>query len=332
MHHIIIGCGAAGRSALFQIRKNEPDARITVISDEADPFYLRPYLGYYLIGDKLPEARKLADEDLRGLSNVDFKLGVRVTQVQPRENAVELSDGSRLDYSFLLIATGTRFWAQEFALEGAVTFMLKSKADALRLKWESEKAETVLVYGGGYQALELTRIFHLKGKKVRWVSPPGFFWPRQLPGVTAIDVKEKLLSLGLDVHLNRRIVHALDLDGRRYRTTDDLGETFDSDLIVLAPHEVPQVGFLMGSGIHIDHGVLVNEELRSNVPNVFAAGDCAQVYDVNSGQSVTNFGWKSASRQGMVAGENMSGMNSVIIPSQDEFVLDLMGKKLLERW
>jgi len=332
MHHIIIGCGSAGRAALFAIRKNDPEAQVTVISDEADPFYLRPFLGYYLISDKLPESQKMADEDLSGVAGVDFRLGVKVSKVLAKENSVELSDGSRLNYNFLLVSSGTRYWPQEFALDGIQTLMLKTKTDALRLKWESERASSVLVYGGGYQALELVRIFHFKKKKVRWISPPGFFWPRQLPYVTAGEVREKVEELGIDLRLNRQVVHVLDLDGRRYRTTDDAGETFDADLIVLAPHEVPRVDFLMGSGVHIDRGVLVNEELRTNIPNVFAAGDCAQVYDLNSGQSVTNFGWKSAARQGMVAGENMAGRDSVIIPSQDEYILNLMGKKLLERW
>lgn len=332
MHHVIIGCGAAGRAALYQIRKYDPQAKVTVISDESDPFYLRPFLGYYLISDKLPESQRLADEDLRGVSGVDFRLGTRVVKVSTKDNAVELSDGGVLNYNYLLIAAGTRFWQQEFNLENVQTFTLKTKADALRLKWVSESADSVLVYGGGYPALELARIFHFKKKKVRWVAPPGFFWPKELPGITAAEVKAKLNEMGIDVFQNRRIIHTLDLDGRRYRTTDDGGSTFDCDLIVLAPHEVPRLEFLIGSNIHLDRGVLVNEELRTNIPNVFAAGDCAQVYDLNSGQSVINFGWKSASRQGMVAGENMAGHDSVIIPSRDEFVLDLMGKKLMDRW
>lgn len=332
MHHIIIGCGAAGRAALFQIRKLEPGARITVISDEIDPFYLRPYLGYFLINDKLPEAQRLADENLRDLTGVDFILGVKLSRVLPRENTVILSDGKALAYNFLLVATGTRFWPHEIAPEGATYLTLKTKADALRIRREAERARSVLIYGGGYQALELTRIFHLRGKKVRWLAPPGFFWPRQLPGVTAKDVKDKLLELGLDLRTDRRVVHALDVDGSRYRITDDAGETFECDLLLLAPHEAPRLEFLLDSGVHLDRGVLVNEELRTNFPNVFAAGDCAQVYDLNSGQSVVNFGWKSAAKQGSVAGENMAGGNSVIIPTRDEFVLDLMGKRLLERW
>ncbi|MCX6639436.1 MAG: FAD/NAD(P)-binding oxidoreductase [bacterium] len=332
MHHVIIGCGAAGRAALNRIRRDEPNAKITIISDELDPFYLRPYLGYFLINERLPEAQQLADAELSETTGVDFIMGVRVNRVMPKENAVELANGKKLNYNFLLVATGTRFWPQELAPEGTQYYTLKTKADALRLKREAETVESVLVYGGGYQALELTRIFHLKGKKVRWLAPPGFFWPRQLPGVTALDVKNKLDALNLDVRINRRVVQTLDLDGKRYRSFDDAGDSFDSDLIVLAPHEAPRIDFLLGSGIHIDRGVLVNEELKTNFPNVFAAGDCAQVFDLNSGQSVINFGWKSASKQGIVAGENMAGNNSVVIPSQDEFVLDLMGKRLLERW
>ncbi|MFH1733363.1 MAG: FAD/NAD(P)-binding oxidoreductase [bacterium] len=332
MHYVIIGCGSAGRAALFQIRKHEPNAKLTVVSDEADPFYLRPYLGYYLINEKLPEAQKLADSDLRELTGIDFKLGVKVNRVIPKENTVELTDGSRLQYNFLLVASGTRFWPQELAPEGIACYTLKTRADAKRLKRLTDDVEAVLVYGGGYQALELMRIFHLKGKEASWLAPPGFFWPRKLPNVTAIEVKEMMKELGLDVRTDRRITHALDLDGYRYRITDDQGDTYDCDLLVLAPHEAPRIEFMLDSGVHIDRGILVNEELKTNIPNIFAAGDCAQVYDINSGVSVVNFGWKSAAKQGQVAGDNMTGNNQVVIPTQDEFVLDLMGKKLLERW
>jgi NADPH-dependent 2,4-dienoyl-CoA reductase/sulfur reductase-like enzyme len=331
MHHVIIGFGAAGRSALFQIRKFDPDSKITVVTDEADPFYLRPFLGQYLIDEDLPEAQSLGEDDARHLQGVDYRLGMRVMRVSPKENRVDLSDGSSLEYNYLLVAAGTRFWTQEFGLE-AHLYTLKTKADALRLLREARKAESVLVYGGGYQALEIARIFHFKRKQVRWVAPPGFFWPRQLPYITAAEVKEKMAGLGLDLRVNRQITHAVDLDGKCYRVFQDDGESFDAGVIVVAPHEVPRIDFLVGSGVHLDNGVLVNEELRTNVPNVFAAGDCAQVWDLNSGQSVTNFGWKSASRQGLVAGENMAGHDSVIIPTKDEYVLDLMGKKLLERW
>lgn len=332
MQYIIIGCGAAGRTALYQIKKADPDSNIIVISEELDPFYLRPYLGYFLINDKLPEAQRLTDENFQETTDIDFRLGRKALWVNSRENLVGLSDGNSIKYNFLLITTGTRFTSPDPVFSGVQCYTLKSRSDALRLKNASEKARAILVYGGGYQALELTRVFHEKGKTVRWIAPPGQFWPRQLPNVTAEEVKQKLQNLKLDFRINRRIVQILDLEGKRYRITDDQWETFEADLILLAPPAVPEVDFLKNSGIHLDRGVLVNEELRTNIPNIFAAGDCAQVFDLNSGQSVMNFGWKSANKQGFVAGENMTGANSVIISSQDEFVLDLMGKKLLERW
>jgi NADPH-dependent 2,4-dienoyl-CoA reductase/sulfur reductase-like enzyme len=332
MNHVIIGLGAAGRAAMNQIHKFEPQAKITVISEEANPFYGRPFISHILTNLSDTSAETATQDDIKKSDNIDFRLGLRVTRLDSRNNTVELSDGSHLPYNFLLIATGTRLWPQEFGLEGVQTYTLKTRTDALRISRKAKESKAVLIYGGGYQALEIARVFHLGGKKVRWISPPGFFWPRQLPYITAAQVKEKLDQVGLDLRLNRLISHVLDLDGHVYRVTDDAGETYECELIILAPHENPNVDFLVGSGVYIDRGVLVNEELRSNVPNIFAAGDCAQVYDMNSGQSVINFGWRSAMRQGMVAGENMAGHDSVIIPSQEEFVLDLMGKKLLERW
>jgi len=191
LHHIIIGCGAAGRAALHQIRKYEPTAEITVVSAELDPFYLRPYLSYFLIDEDSPDMRYFQDETLRDESGVNYKLGVKAIRLLARENAVELSDGDRLTYNFLLIAAGTRFKPEEIAPEGVQYFTLKSKSDAMRLRREAEGAESILIYGGGYQALELTRIFHVQNRKVRWIAPPGFFWPRTLPGVTASQVHDK---------------------------------------------------------------------------------------------------------------------------------------------
>ena len=99
----------------------------------------------------------------------------------------------------------------------------------------------------------------------------------------------------------------------------------------MATERLPNVGFLEGSGVKAGAGVLVDEYLRTNVSNIYAAGDCAEVYDVNRRESRINFGWRSAIKQGQLAGENMAGGGKVYIRNAEDYFGLLYGTPLLER-
>jgi len=100
---------------------------------------------------------------------------------------------------------------------------------------------------------------------------------------------------------------------------------------VIAAGVRPNIGFLKGSGIQCDFGVLVDNHLRTTIPNIYAAGDCAEVFDVNRRESRINFGWRSAMKQGQLAGENLGGGEKLYIRNTEDYFGLLYGSSLLER-
>jgi len=100
---------------------------------------------------------------------------------------------------------------------------------------------------------------------------------------------------------------------------------------VVASERVPAVGFLAGSGVETGAGVLVDDRLAANVPGVYAAGDAAELFDWTLGRSRINFGWRSAIKQGRLAGENMAGGNRFLRGEESDYFWVLFGQPLLDR-
>jgi NADPH-dependent 2,4-dienoyl-CoA reductase/sulfur reductase-like enzyme len=99
----------------------------------------------------------------------------------------------------------------------------------------------------------------------------------------------------------------------------------------VATERLPNINFLGGSGVNTGAGILVDEYLRTNVSNIYAAGDCAEVFDVNRLENRINFGWRSALKQGQLAGENMAGGTKVYIKNAEDYFGLLYGTPLAER-
>ncbi|MCX7834878.1 MAG: NAD(P)/FAD-dependent oxidoreductase [bacterium] len=330
MRYVIIGAGAAGLSATQTILKEDNQADITVITEEFGPFYFRPMLVELLHREnfihniyKVPQSLEI----------VHWELGARVSSVEPKNNRVLLSNQKSISYDFLVIASGS--FPDISYLKGFERFVrtIHSYSDVRRLKQELTHAREVIVTGGGYIAVEIIRQLYLRGLKVYFYARPDLFWPKELPGVTVEDVVRLLEGVDIAPQFDVWITDVYDRDGTTYTVVFNDGSVKYVQSIIAVPAEVPNVAFLQGSGIHIDEGIVVNEELRTNIPNVFACGDCAQVFDLHNNVNRTNFGWRSAEKQGEIAGRNAVGKNQIFIPTtQDFYFLDLLGKNLFNRW
>jgi len=100
---------------------------------------------------------------------------------------------------------------------------------------------------------------------------------------------------------------------------------------VVATERLPAVGFLSGSGVKIGIGIVVDDYFRTSVPNIYAAGDCAELFDKETRAARINFGWRSAIKQGRLAGENMAGGGKRYIPEESDYFWALFGPALLDR-
>ncbi len=332
MRYLVLGGGPAGIAAAKAIRKHDAAGEILLVREETATPYLRPLLADLILEKATlndlqdPQGSDLAEHDVRTL------LGQRAVRVDPARNRVLFSDGSREKYDFLLLATGGRPeipGALRLPTEAILPF--DSLEDAFRIHARAYRAQNVLVYGPGFLGTEACRSLLSPHRKVTWIHPelPRVGFP--LSGELAASLREEIRDRGARILDGKDIGAARIQDHEIVVTVAPGGEAIPCDLLVVATERRPLVDYLVGSGVAVDTGVVVNDYLRTSVPNIYAAGDCAELVDPGSGERRINFGWLSAIKQGRFAGENMAGGGKRFLPQRDDFFWKIFGPPLAER-
>jgi NADPH-dependent 2,4-dienoyl-CoA reductase/sulfur reductase-like enzyme len=332
MRYLILGSGPAGIAAAKAVRNMEQDADVVIATEELVPPYLRPCLPDLISGEMEPAA--VADPQGKSLAaeKIEIRQGKRARRVDAAKNRVAFSDGTEETYNFLLVATGGRPILPLALMGNPGSFLpLNSLGDALRIRARAMRADVSLVFGPGYLGIEATRALRKLGQQVIWVNPglPRFGNP--ISGEVEAKVTARLRNNGVQIKEGTDIADVLDLDGTTYIVYTAGGEEIRCQMIVAATERLPAIGFLEGSGVKVGAGILVDEYLRTNVSNIFAAGDCAEVFDINRRESRINFGWRSALKQGQLAGENLAGGGKLFIRNTEDYFGLLYGTSLLER-
>lgn len=332
MRYLILGSGPSGIAAAKASRKADKDAEVVIATEEFATPYLRPNLADVISGET--EAQAIADPQGKDLAAEGIKVlsGKRARRVDAAKNRVLFSDGSEETYNFLLVATGGKPILPLSLMGGFGSFLpLNSLGDALRIKTRALRSDVSVVYGPGYLGIEASRALRKLGQQVVWINPgiPRFGNP--ISGELEAKVTGRLRDNGVTTKEGTDIADVLDLDGRTYVVYTTGGEEIRCSMIVVATERLPAVGFLADSGVKVGTGVLVDEYLRSSVSNIYAAGDCAEVFDVNRRESRINFGWRSAMKQGQLAGENMAGGGKLYIRNTEDYFGLLFGSPLIDR-
>jgi NADPH-dependent 2,4-dienoyl-CoA reductase/sulfur reductase-like enzyme len=332
MRHLILGSGPAGIAAAKAARKMEKDAEVVIVTEDFAAPYLRPNLPDLISGEIDPSAISDPQGENLAAEGITVKSGKRARRVDASRNRILFSDGSEEIYNFLCIATGGKP-ILPLALMGTFgSFLtLNSLGDALRIKARALRSDVSVVFGPGYLGLEASRALRKLGQQVIWINPglPRFGNP--ISGELEAKVMDKLRNKGVTIKEGADIADVLDLDGSTYLVYTTGGEEIRCQMLVVATERLPVVHFLEGSGVKVGTGILVDEYLLTNVSNIFAAGDCAEVFDVNRRESRINFGWRSAMKQGQLAGENMAGRGKVYIRNTEDYFGLLYGSPLLDR-
>ena len=332
MRYLILGGGPAGIAASKTIRKRKPDAEIVIATEETEAPYLRPLLPDLILGDAVdetildPQGRDLAEKGVRRLT------GRRAVRLDPGNRLVDCSDGTREGYDILLIATGGKP-DMPAPLRGDLPAIrvFDSREDALAIRERAARPGTAVVYGPGYLAIEACRALRKTRKEVVWIKPdlPKYGYP--IAGELEASILDDVRNRGARILDGEEIVQARGRDAATTVIRTRGGEEIPCSLVVVATERVPSVGFLAGSGVKVGTGVLVDDFLRTSDPNVYAAGDCAEFPDNPKGVGRINFGWRSAIRQGQLAGENMAGGNKRFGGDEGDYFWALFGFSLLDR-
>lgn len=325
MRHVIIGAGVAGFSAIEAIRSIDKTNEILMISDDPHGFYSRPGLAYYLTGELKDRALfPRAKEDYRKL-NFNF-INARVTRILRSDRALLVDGKSRLTYDKLLLAIGAR--AQPLETPGANLFgvvKLDHLADAKNIIKLARRGNTAVVVGGGITALELAEGLHARGMHVHYLLRGDRYWSNVLDKRESQVVEARLKQEGIHLHYKAEIQEILGRKGYVAAVKLRDGNMIKCDMVAYAVGIAPCLELVQETNLAKDRGILVNEHLQTSDPDIYAAGDVAQVYDPLSGKSVIDSLWNPAREQGQVAGLNMAGKKTAYLKSAPFNVTRLAG-------
>jgi len=332
MRYLILGCGPAGIAAAKAIRGKDKKGEIVIATEEQSPPYLRPLLTDLIMGRvdvagiADPQAKDLADQGI-GVRN-----GKTALKVDSAGNRVIFADGEEEAYDVLLIATGGKL---EIPLplrkEHPAIFPFDSLEDTLRIGERVPRSGTVVVYGPGFLAIVASSALRKRGNDVVWFQPdtPRSSYP--ISGELEANILDSVRNTGVRILDGQDIAAVREtMDGIELESTEK-GERVRCLAVVVATERLPAVGFLAGSGVKTVTGIIVDDYLRTNVQNIYAAGDCAELFDKKTRTARINFGWRSAIKQGRLAGENMAGGGKQYVREESDYLWVLFGPALLDR-
>jgi nitrite reductase (NADH) large subunit len=325
MRYVVIGAGVAGVSAVEAIRSVDKLGEIVMISDDPHGYYSRPGLAYYLTGELQDKALFPRSKEDNQKLNFNYLQG-RVTRILRSDHALLIDGKSRLAYNKLLIAVGARAMPLEVpgaSLNGVVK--LDHLADAKNIMKQAKRGKTAVVVGGGITALELAEGLLARGMNVHYLLRGDRYWSNVLDKHESQVVEGRLEEEGVTLHHKAELKEII---GKRGSVSAALlldGRTLKCDMLAYAVGISPCLELIQETNLARDRGLLVNEHLQTTDPDIYAAGDVAQVFDPLTGKSALDSLWNPAREQGQVAGWNMAGRRSAYLKSAPFNVTRLAG-------
>jgi nitrite reductase (NADH) large subunit len=309
--HVIVGSGFAGLKAAETIRQLDPQASVIIVTEETDLPYWRPRLPD-VVGNKVsPEKILIRSSGYLAEHGIEVRLGQRVTAVAPKENRLTLSDGSWLTYDQLLLATGSLARRPGKDIPGsdfAGVIVMRSLADARDIAAQLDGAECTAVVGGGLLGIEMVRAFRERGNAVTYFMREDRFWPAMLDATAASMVESRLTERGVELRHGELIKEIKGEGGKVTSIVTTRDQEMPCQVVGYAIGAIPATGLLVGSDVKVDKGIMVDDKLRTNITNIYAAGDVAQALDLVHGDYRVATSVANAQAQGEVAGSNMAGV------------------------
>ncbi|MGH7209734.1 MAG: NAD(P)/FAD-dependent oxidoreductase [Nitrospiraceae bacterium] len=311
--YVIIGGGPAGINAAAAIRARDGEGEILVLDRDRDHPYYRTELDTYIGGSTSDAELPLHPPAYYREQRITLRLQSVVARLEPSDRRVELAGGERVEYDALLLAPGSyplTVSCPGSQLTGVMT--VRTWDDARCLTREVlETDRPIVVVGGGVLGLILAEGILQRGRQVVLLEREPRLWAPVLDEVASDLIRRGLTQAGIEVLLGEEIVEVHGQSGRVAGVRTSGGRRMDAAFVVIAIGVRPDIGFLDGSGVRTDRGILIDHEFRTNVPEVFAAGDAAQAYDPISGQFRVVTNWNNAVEQGKLAGGIMAGSSDV---------------------
>jgi 3-phenylpropionate/trans-cinnamate dioxygenase ferredoxin reductase component len=304
--YLILGAGVAGTAAAETLREANRVADIGVVTDESHYLYYRPRLPGYVGGHVGLEQIVERDAAWARRQRLDVLLNTTVTALDPAAHLVTLADGRTLGYGRLLVATGAR--PRRLNVPGedlAGVHSLWSLDDADRIRAELAGVRRAVVIGGGFIAAELLEAFRLRGLDVSYVvRGPRWFYPFT-DEAAGVMVARELREAGIDARFDTRVVELTGADGRVTGVRTEAGDWIAAGLVTRSLGARWEMGWFERAGGRVGRGALTDEWLRTDLPDVWAAGDAADPVNPHTGRRIKTFNVYTAGVQGRMAALGM---------------------------
>ena len=348
-HHVILGAGPAGVIAAETIRKHAPRDQITVIGDENEAPYSRMAIPYLLIG-KVGEEGTHLRHTTGHFERLNVKLlrGVRAKVLDSARRSIELSDGSTIAFDKLLIATGSSPATPPIpGINGPGVHSCWTLADARAIANLAKPGAKVLQMGAGFIGCIIMEALQQRGVELSVVEMGDRMVPRMMGPTAGGMIKDWCEAKGVKLYTRTKveaIERGADTEPGLLGQIDQVvgigqsampkgrmtvrlsnGEHMEADLVISATGVKPNIGFLENSGVRCLVGVLTDEHLQTNVPGIYAAGDCAEAFDKVSGKTIVSAIQPNAAEQARVAALNMVGQTATLKGVTQINVLDTLG-------
>jgi NAD(P)H-nitrite reductase large subunit len=308
MNIIIIGNGITGITCARNIRKKNSDATITVISDESEHFYSRTALMYIYMGHMKYENTKPYEDWFWSKNRINL-IQATVNYLNTVDKSIELEDSRILNYDKLVLATGSipnNFGFPGEDLNGVQA--LYNLQDLAKMEKNTSNISSAVIVGGGLIGIEMAEMLHSRNISVTMLIRENAYWANVLPQQEAQLIGNHLHKHGIQLKFNTELQEIRTIDQVNVHSiVTKQKETIDCQFLGITTGVKPNIKFLKNSSIEIEKGILVNEFLETNIPDVFAAGDCAQFRFAKNGEAPIEQLWYTGKMQGETLANTICG-------------------------
>ena len=310
MHIVIIGNGISGVSVAKSLREYSDD-EITIVSSENISFFSRPALMYVFMGKMRFKDILPFPSDYWVRNKIKQVYGA-VKEIDAENQSIVLDDGGVLSYDKLVLALGSQpksLGLGEFNLQGVQGFY--SLQDLEKLQDSTNKIKHASIIGGGLIGVELAEMFVSRGISFTFWVREKWFGSNFLPQEEAEMVTNHLISKNINIKFEREIIGFEADDSNKVKSVESQsGEKVDSDLVCVCIGVEPKVDWLKSTDVQTKAGVLVNAHLQTNIPSIYAVGDCVECIDPVHGRKSIETLWYTGRLMGEYLGKNILRENS----------------------
>ncbi|HRG32541.1 MAG: NAD(P)/FAD-dependent oxidoreductase [Saprospiraceae bacterium] len=310
----IIGNGISGVTAARFIRKNSIH-EVVLISEESEYFFSRTALMYVYMGHMQWKDIQPYERGFWKKNKIDL-IQARAESIQFDKKCIQLNNGSTVNYDYLILATGSK--SNKYGWPGQDLSGVRGlyhKQDLEYLERCSPGIRRAVIVGGGLIGIELAEMFQSRNIPVSFLVREPQFWSMILPEEESMMISRHILEHGIDLRLNSQLKEINgDEAGNVHSVTLDSGEEIKCDYVGLTAGVSPNIKFIESSELETDRGILVDEYLRTNIPDVYAIGDCAQLRKPRKGRRDIEAVWYTGRMMGECVAQTICGKQKIYDP------------------